>query len=515
MRKARNAVTKSKLQTKVAVRYQPRVRGASTSRVRVKETDFPLTGFGIDNDDANYRPIGGRNQQDLNVFEHQRALAISEWLYARDPLAGRMVDVPINAIQNGGVKVYSKNPAKNEILKEWWLEMQPLLFGVENQGLLHLSRIYGELSIPFETLQYGFVDYGYLNPKNIEKITKKPGNALVFDKIFLRSNPNSEEKNVWQIVRKIGGTWIGDAFHWGLFMPLNASRGRPFLFRFMDYLEVYGQFLMNEAERANVLKSFLWMVTLSGKSPEECVTWLQQNFPEGIVPKPGTVRAKTEGESWEVMNPDLKSSDASGMAEMLKLNAFGGTGYPIYFLGYGGNINNQVSREMMTVANWEFARVQSFIKTVIVLMATHRIDMAAKNGQWTSQGQIKPSMLGEDDEVLVEFGSPIPRDEVQGAAALSSIVNAATGAISQGIMSKMLGKQLVLTGAKMLGVEKDADDLDKEIKQDQTEAAESKDNGVLDLYKRNPFPQSPNGNGVATAHDGERPNYNELDGEAA
>lgn len=506
---------KTKSAEKPKQKYTHRGSLRQSKPIRAQETS--LSGnFGIDADDNLYRTLGGRNQQDLTEFEHLRAILVSEWLYARDPLAARMVDLPIIGVQNGGVKVYSKNPAINEVLIKWWDEFEPLLFGMLNHGLLHLAQIYGELSIPFFVHQYGYVEYGYLNPKNIEKILKKTGNALIFDKIVMRRNQEGEQKE-YEIMRSIGGKWLGDVFHYGLYMPTNASRGRPFLYRFIDYLEMFGQYLVTESERASLLKHFVYMVTLNGASPEQCLEWLQSNFPEGIVPKPGTVRAKNENEQWEVQNPSLNAQDTSKMMESMKLNALGGAGFPIFFYGYGGDVNNQVSREMMTVAGWQFSQFQKFLGRMIKTMARHRVDMAIESGAYTTKGILSAPSLetAEEDEIIVRFGNPIPRDEVQASGALANIVNAVTGGLSSDVMSKQLGRELILVGANMLGVEKDMKEHDAELEADAVAKEKEKSEGVVDLYKKTPYP-APGQNGNAKPEmnfDGERPNLGELDGE--
>jgi len=487
---------------------------AEKPRVLLRE-QIPAYSSQIDSDDDLYRPLTSTSLNEMTPYQRERALAISSWLYERDPLAASMIDMPRKALKRGGISFEAEDKRVQELLEDWWRgcaqPMSALLMGDNAPGLFGEAMISGELSMPFFVHENGHVEYGFIDSRNIEAIEKSAGNALRFESLTLKADlKNPEAKRTFTIINKtLEGAWIGEVFHFMLFARVNAMRGRPLLLRFMDQLDLYSQFLFNEAERAAILRSFVWLVTLEGQQPEDCRKWLNENFPTGTVPKPGTVRAKNEAETWEALNPALNASENAQFAEFLKLNVVGPQGYPIFFYGGGGNVNNTVSREMMTRADYEFAEGQSWLNTFCQTVGGHFIQANQTSNRFTFNGYLDSNL---DKRFRVKFGSPIPRDEVQASATLATITNAVSAAIQTKICDQATGIELFLVGAKALGIEKTREEVERAIAEDLRKTRPEEDSP----YARLPFSAFSNGkaNGKALNPDGERNDFGEADGES-
>ena len=460
---------------------------------------------GVDGDeDLLYRSIYGSSSNDISPYTRENIVKISREFWERDGLPAKMVEMPRKAINHGGVTIEANDERIQAVIDEFWeTGAQPfkeMLLGENGASLLTSAYVNGELTIPFAVRPFGYLEFFFVDTLNIESITRDPSNALNWGKVILKKNPATNEQQIFDIFRKsIDGNYIGNCFHFTPFLPPNGLRGRSYFQRYLTMLDLYMQFIGNEVERAVLLKSFVQHWKLEGADAKTLQDFSNANFPGGKPANPGQNIITNEKVSAEVMTPSLNAQDSSNMVEMIKLAVVGPAGWPIFAYGGGGNVNNTVSREMMTFAMWEISDVQAFVKQVISHPIYVAIKEAVRAGRMTKEGKLTPDV---DTEFKVKFGNPFPRDSVQSSAAAMQMINAAIMAKENELCGEKTARRIFVQAAQELNVEVTEAELEDEVEKDEMEEPELDEKGELMI------------DDLIDAPEGENPNMAERDKES-
>jgi len=84
-----------------------------------------------------------------------------------------------------------------------------------------------------------------------------------------------------------------------------------------------------------------------------------------VPPKPGSARYHNENIEWKVVSPQLESSDASGEANMFKMQILGGAGFPNHWFGEGDKTTRATAMEMSLPTLRKLKSRQNFFKNMI------------------------------------------------------------------------------------------------------------------------------------------------------
>lgn len=452
---------------------------------------------GVDGDeDLLYRSIYGASPNDLSPYTRENIVKISREFWERDGLPAKMVEMPRKAINHGGVTIEANDERVQAVIDEFWeTGAQPYkeqLLGENGASLLTSAYVNGELTLPFAVRPFGYIELFFVDTLNIESISRDPANALNWGKVTLKKDPATGTQQSFDIFRKtLDGGYIGNCFHFTPFLPPNGLRGRSYFQRYLTMLDYYMQFIGNEIERAVLLKSFVQHWKLEGADATTLQEFSNSNFPGGRPAKPGTNIVTNEKVTAEVMTPSLNASDSSNMAEMIKLAVVGPAGWPIFAYGGGGNVNNTVSREMMTFAMWEISDVQAFVKRVIEIPLYVAIKEAVRSGRMTKEGKLTPDV---ETDFKVKFGNPFPRDSVQSSAAAMQMINAAIMAKENELCGNKTARRIFVQAAQELNVEVTEAELEEEIESEEPEETELDEKGelMIDDLVGTPLGEKPN-----------------------
>lgn len=455
-------------------------------------------------DDLLYRSVYGSSSNDVSPYTRENIVKISREFWERDGLPAKMVEMPRKAINHGGVTIEAQDERVQAVIDEFWeTGAQPYkeqLLGENGASLLTSAYVNGELTLPFAVRPFGYLELFFVDTLNIESITRDPANALNWGKIVLKKDPTTGTQQSFDIFRKtLDGGYVGNCFHFSPFLPPNGLRGRSYFQRYLTMLDLYMQFIGNEVERAVLLKSFVQHWKLEGADATTLQEFSNANFPGGKPANPGQNIITNEKVTAEVMTPSLNASDSSNMAEMIKLAVVGPAGWPIFAYGGGGNVNNTVSREMMTFAMWEISDVQAFMKRVIEMPLFVAIKEAVRAGRMTKEGKLPPDV---DTEFKVKFGNPFPRDSVQSSAAAMQMINAAIMAKENELCGEKTARRIFVQAAQELNVEVTEAELDEEIESEEMEEPELDEKSELMI------------DDLIDAPEGEKPNMAERDQES-
>ena len=426
---------------------------------RIKEILAPefagAIGTSIDNDDWQYRRLT-QVQRDLEPMQQERAINISLYMYDVNPLAKRLIQLPIQAIESAGVQFQSKERKYTDLWNEWW--------GNSNEGfsaiffkLYEDAKLTGEIHWPIAINSFNAdMELAYIDPINVKEVRMLPGNVLQPEKVILKDSPNAKIKTEWDVIRRVGGVLTGDIFHLGFNKPINSSRGRPALIALLDWIDLYDQSLFNEAERWSMMKNFIWHFIIEGADDDGIKQFIKnQGLQGGTPPRPGSMLITNEKVTSTAVTPDLKAADASEMARLQQQHIFGGAGFPDFFFASGQYTNVATAREMYKPTIWMLEQDQLNIKRILTTLFKVRLQASVNVGEYLDSGRLDSATK---DKFTIKTNDIFERDLVMRSSVLNSVTNSVTVAMTNKLCDKSTARKIWIAAVREYGVE----DIDQE-----------------------------------------------------
>lgn len=464
----------------------------------VNEYNTALSGQGhlIDPDENDYRRVT-QAKRDLPPVKQERAIELSYAFAEKDPLAQRLLRVPLEAIASAGLEFKSNDDRVNELWQEWWeCPLYPLwgfkarYYSITTQSLWIDARISGEAIWPFIVSPFaGKLDLAYIDPINVEQVLPAPGNALIRDKIVLKRGLGLDDtQRVLQIVRPYPDfkNFLGNTFYFSLNAPVNSTRGRPQLLALLDWIDLYDQSMFNDAELQSMRSRILYDVEATGVTSETELQKLEQRyFPGGAAPKPGTAFFHNEKMKLDVKVPDLKNGDFVAGVQNQLAHVIGGRGLNKHLLGFSGDVNTAAIREMSTPAVWTIEGEQRFDQAIIATVFSCVIAKAIEAHRQLEAGTMDDTV---DRHFTLKLPGVFPRDMVQLTSTALQAQAFAEAAETAGYLSFKTAQAVVINAANQLGME-----IDQNAEQAEIEGQEIEDeiktllkpkpnNGTADLF---------------------------------
>lgn len=441
---------------------------------RVKEILTPeftsAMGTSIDSDDHLFRRIT-QTQRDMDPLKLERAVNISLYMYNTNPLAQRIIDVPMQAIESAGISIDTKEDDRlQELWDDWWGDGNEG-FSAEFFDLFKDGRMTGEIHWPVAINQInGALEFGYIDPINVKKIFMVPGNVKQADKVVLKDNPFfPEAKTSYNVIRRVGGVLVGELFHVAFNKLTNASRGVPVLAALLDWLDLFDQGMINEAERWTLLKSFLFHVVLEGEDDKRIEDFMKKHFPGGRPPFPGSVFTTNEKVSIEAITPDLKAGDATEMSELQLNNIESGAGLPGFVLQTGKGINQGVAREIIRPSIWMIESIQRVITRLLTSQFKLVIQNAENKGRQLDAGMVDSSM---ERRFKITANEVLERDLVVLSTTLKQVTEALIAGKSNELIDDESARKTYINSLRKLDESVELEDVEKNIEEQEEEKAE-------------------------------------------
>lgn len=433
----------------------------------------------IDSDEDSWRRLSGDPSRDLSPLSQARMRKTAEYLWDGNPLANRIIELPLAYLLAEGVTLQAPAaPADaSEAEKDAWAELQATLDDhwdhPINQWDIKLTKrlrefgLFGELALPaFVNDMDGSVTVGYLDPEHIATVVMDPDNPEQPVGIITvrRHTPdgterrplryrviiNGDEELFTQRTQTLRATFTDGEIFYARCNELCASRrGRSDLRAMADFLDAYDDFIFGEVERYNFLRAFFWDVTLVGSDQTECDTKAKAAKP----PRPGSVRFHNESETWAAVTPDLKASDTSAGAELVRNHVLGGATVPSHWYGGGGDVNRSTGESMGEPTFKIFSMRQRQAKHILESVGRYVLRKRLER----LPGETVIAWNDPRLKVSAAFPEMTARDTTKYAAALQQVVTAVSSAIAQGLLSKATAVAIIAQVAGQLGIELDPD----------------------------------------------------------
>ncbi len=435
--------------------------GELPAPVAATSTDAHLRealGATVDADDADWRRLTGHADRDLSPLSIERMQEMAFYLWQANPVANRLIELPVAYLLAEGVSLTAKDDKTRQTLTRFWRD--PInAMDIKLPKKVRELALYGEQCWPAFVGDGGSVRLGYLDPGRIQEVVSDPDNAEQPIGIVTKRDKKGDYRRFKVIINGPEDVFTertqrirdefsdGACFFYRVNDLSNGRRGRSDMLSVADWLDGYDQFLFGELERANLLRAFLWDVTLTGADQAT----VEERAKKLSVPKAGGVRIHNESESWNALSPDLSASDNSAFARLIRNQALGGLSVPEHWYGGGGDVNRATAAEMGEPTFKVLTMRQKTLKHILEDLGC----FAIRQRELQVSGK-EPDFIGRED-ICPEavFPELSVRDTTKYAAALGQVTAACAVAIDRRLLSEMTALRTIATVAERLGIEID------------------------------------------------------------
>lgn len=423
-----------------------------------------------------------KSPRDLNTVTHERSVELAFFLYDSNPLAKRILELTRDFVCGDGISVQCQDESKprrdeqQEVVDRFWND--PV-----NRMDLKLPDKVNELGLFGEQCytvavneRDGSVQLGYVDPGSILDVLVDHDNAEIPVAVVLKGQPPQRLKVVQfdsDLASKTYGRLVGlkdgDGFTDGgekrkysgacFLFQINkvssARRGRSDLLSLADWIDAEDQIQFNEVDRALLLKSFIWHVTLMGATDDQ----VKKRAAEIHEPKPGSTRVTNEKETWEPLAPTLNAADTAVSADMLLSKIATGAGLPKTWLNGLMDVNRATASEMGEFGYAKLVRRQKYVRYMVEQMVTFVLDAAEMKGRIKR----RPKAKGSTKPAAWVFSVNVPemraKDMSSAATTFQTVVTACSLAMQDGLMDKQVAQDLIVLILGQLGVDVDLDEM--------------------------------------------------------
>lgn len=426
-----------------------------------KAPDEPLreaAGITVDADEDQWRKLTGDADRDLAPMTQARMQKLAAYLWESNPLANRIIELPVAFLLAEGVKLASDNEDAQKILNRFWNDPINRMAVKLPEKVRELS-LYGEQCYPaFVNERNGAVRLGYLDPSLIATVVVDPDNPSQPIGVVTVKDRKGRARRYKVIInggedvfttrtQQIRETFTdGEAFYFRVNNLAAGARGRSDLLAAADWLDGYDQFLFGELDRAKFQRAFFWDVTMKGATPEQ----VEKRAREITAPSPASVRVHNDSEEWKTEAPDLKAGDSSEHARLFRNHILGGRTIPEHWYGGGGDINRNAASEMGEPTFKDFSMRQSLWKEFLQEIGRYVLRKSALAAR-----QAEPEFDDPAFEVNAVFPELVVRDTTKWASALQQTAAALVIAIDRGLLTDETATKMLAVIAGRLGIEFD------------------------------------------------------------
>lgn len=440
-------------------------------------------GTTVDDDDDQWRKLTGNSNRDLSPMTQERMIKLALYLWESNLLANRIIELPVAFMLAEGVNVVADDEVVQEWIDKFWKD--PI-----NEMDIKLVKKVRELSLfgeqcwpAFVNEHNGHVRLGYLDPSMIATIVTDPQNPEQPIGVVTVKNTKgiarrykiilngSEEELFTQRTIEIRETFTdGQCFYFNINSLSNGTRGRSDLLPQIDWLDSYEQFLFGELDRTQFLRAFIWDVELKNATPEE----VKERAKTIRNPSPGSVRVHNDSEIWKTVSPELNSEDTSESAGLFRKHIQGGASQPEHWFGGGGDVNRATALEM----NEPTFKMMTMRQTYIGYILKYVITFVIRQKELANSNH-EPDIHDEIYNFNVQFPEMVSRDLGKYATALTQVTMAVAQLVSNSLITRERGLQIVEKITSRLGVDFDVpQELDDAIE-------EAKKNKADDVFTTN------------------------------
>lgn len=148
--------------------------------------------------------------------------------------------------------------------------------------------------------------------------------------------------------------------HYAINRPVGALLGEGDLATVTPWLLHYSKMLEDRVRLNYFARAFYWIVTVSKGMVAEVANKYKRP------PEPGSIIVKSEGETWEMLSPNLQAGDAANDLHAIRLMISAGSGQPPHWHGDGQDVNLANGQDMSRSALRHLGRRQREVEFMLI-----------------------------------------------------------------------------------------------------------------------------------------------------
>lgn len=410
--------------------------------------------------------------RNLTPKDQSDMLRTAHFLYVKNPLAKRIVQIPAEYIIGDGINFTAENPQVQGVLNNHWFDT------TNNWGVKQLERaqelgLTGEQCIPtFVAPQTGHVTLGHIDPELIDRVVTDPVNGMKQYAVILKRSPLSkddlspayriidiakvasgepafgrfvglpaDEKQAkdWGMEEFLGETgrlvipstgsnplrikWVGSCFFLTVNNSMSANRGWSDLFAEADWIDLHDQFLFAQVEKAVNAGKWVMDVLLKGMNETQQRAWLAKR--ERSL-KAGQWITHNDQIEYKIQNTNLHLEDIMNLGTSVKNHVVAGTGLPPFW--FAEAMGSRATAPEMTEPTFKHLKArQRVFAHAVSRIFRYSIDMAVLHGYIR---QDRRTSIGSDADIQsTSFYLRMPDLSAKDQRALASAVKSISSAL--------------------------------------------------------------------------------------
>jgi hypothetical protein len=268
-------------------------------------------------------------------YDREEILAQALQAWRSNPLARRIVELTSQYVVGGGIRLSAQHPKAHAFLQRWWEHPLNQLPVRVFEWCDELTRS-GELFVLVSSDAAGLSYVRAVPAQQIVRI-ETAANDLQQELAYVQRPGGGElEERRWPAYAPLDDVPGADGrfptvmLHYAVNRPAGGVRGESDLAPLLRWLSRYTAWLEDRARLNRFRTAFLYVVRARYSSEAERIA--RQGSLNAHPPTPGSILVTDEGESWDVLNPQLEAEDAGLDGLALKKMIASGAGLPLHFL---------------------------------------------------------------------------------------------------------------------------------------------------------------------------------------
>jgi len=297
-----------------------------------------------------------RHDYDLARIQEIYADALEAW--RKNPIAWRIIAITTDFVVGDTIRVSSPNRSLMKFIQQFWNHPQ-------NRMALRLPGICDELSragdlfiLLFTNPQDGMSYLRFVTKDRIVKI-ETAENDWETELVYYERQDGGEARRWYSPQHPEAASSSAVMLHYSVNRPIGALLGEGDLTTMLPWLVRYSTLLEDRVRLHWAIRSFLWFITV----PTNSVTSKKEQYRTS--PEAGSVVVKDEGETWEVLSPNLQAGDASHDLRAVRQMIDAGSGYPPHWRGESGEANLATATAMQGPTERHLRRRQQYFTFIL------------------------------------------------------------------------------------------------------------------------------------------------------
>lgn len=281
------------------------------------------------------RHLGGDGAGEGYEYEREKLLrdAVAAWRI--NPLARRIVELTSQYVVGGGIAYSCTDAGTAEFLKRFWEHPLNRLPVRLYEWCDELTRS-GNLFLLLSTDPAGMTYVRAIPTLQVKEICTRENDVDQETAYEMQPGKNALETVTWPAYdARLESTEETERLptvmlHYAINRAVGSPWGESDLGPLLKWISRYANWLEDRARLNRFRTAFLYVV--HGSYVSEAERRARQAALNAAPPSPGSILVTDEGESWEVLNPELEADEAGTDGLALKKMLSAGAGIPLHFL---------------------------------------------------------------------------------------------------------------------------------------------------------------------------------------